>query len=182
MDWNIRCKVEVSWNSWSLWQFYLLLSWSGLTETLSASINFKIRRFMWRNSTCGVTIIHVDTFQVSKRDFRVPCCVTSFEKRNHYILVNLIVGTSFGWRVLRKQHETISSIYIDTYIHIHIYILYSRYIKFHFFYIFHVLHKISYITLLNFVQLTAVLIEKGWHKGYGKFTAAEAVWAFFIWS
>ena len=40
----------------------------------------------------------------------------------------------------------------------------------------------SYITLLNFVQLTAVLIEKGRHKWYEKFTAAEAVWALFIWS
>ena len=38
-----------------------------------------------------VKIIHVDTFYKSKGDFRVPCAMTSFEKRNHYIVVSLMV-------------------------------------------------------------------------------------------
>ena len=46
---------------------------------------------------CGVysthffTIIHVNTFNGSKRDFPVTCVVTSFKIWNHYIVANLTV-------------------------------------------------------------------------------------------
>ena len=42
-------------------------------------------------STHVFTIIHVDTFHVSKADFPVFCTVTLFKIQNRYIAVNLIV-------------------------------------------------------------------------------------------
>ena len=44
MNWNIRCKVEVSWDYWnflSLWQL-----WSRLTEASSISVNLKSRFYV----------------------------------------------------------------------------------------------------------------------------------------
>ena len=90
MDWNIRCKVEVSWNLWNFWslrQSDLLLLWSRLAEIPSISIYIKSKYF-----SCDVycthifTIIHVHTFHRSKGDFTV-CCAKIW---NHYIVLNLI--------------------------------------------------------------------------------------------
>ena len=42
-------------------------------------------------STHGVATIHADTAHGSKGDFYAPRAVTPFEKRNQYIVANLIV-------------------------------------------------------------------------------------------
>ena len=42
-------------------------------------------------STHSVATIHADTVHGSKGDFYEPRAVTLFEKRNHYIVANLIV-------------------------------------------------------------------------------------------
>ena len=92
MDWNIRCKVKVSWNFWSFWQSDLLLLWSIFTETSSSSINCKSRCILCdKNSTRDVTNTYVDIVYGNQRDFLVHCTVTSFYKRNNYIVVNLVV-------------------------------------------------------------------------------------------
>ena len=88
MDWSSKCKMDVSWNFWNLWQSDLLLLWSRLTENSSISINFKSRCVLYNvYSLLGVTITHVHTFQGSKEDFRV-CAVASFEKRNHEFIIS----------------------------------------------------------------------------------------------
>ena len=74
IDWNIRCKVEVSWDYWkflSLWQSDLLKLWSRMTKASSISINLKSRCIL-----CDVysTIIHVHTFHRIRGDFPVTCC------------------------------------------------------------------------------------------------------------
>ena len=90
VDWNIRCKVEVSWDYWnfsSLWQL-----WSRLTEASSISINFKRRCISYDVYSAHIfTIMHVDPFHVSKGEFPVICDVTSFKIRNNYIVANMTV-------------------------------------------------------------------------------------------
>ena len=63
-----------------------------MLETPSIPISFKNRCVLCGvYYTCGVTIIHVDSIHGSKINFRVRCAVTSLEKPNHFIKVNLIV-------------------------------------------------------------------------------------------
>ena len=94
MDWNVRCKVEVSWNFWNFGACgnLILLSWRRLTEIPSISIDFKNRCILCDvYSTHVSTIIHVDTFYGSKGDFPVSCAVRPCKIRNHYIVANLTV-------------------------------------------------------------------------------------------
>ena len=106
MDWNIRCKAEVSWNCQSflsLRQSDLVYFWSSLTEILSISINFNNRCiFCGLYSTGVLTIIRVDIFHGSKGDFPITCAVkiSYCSKFDHC--------SSFGWRLLSMQHETLS--------------------------------------------------------------------------
>ena len=59
-------------------------------------------------STHSVVTIHADTVHGSTGDFYAPRAVTPFEKRNHYIVANLIVVVHSA-ELLHKQHETLSS-------------------------------------------------------------------------
>ena len=80
MDWNVRCKVEVSWNFWNFWSLWQ----SDFTVVKKIGINsIYFNYFKNRCILCDVysthisTINHVDIFHGSKGDFLVSCAVTS---------------------------------------------------------------------------------------------------------
>ena len=111
MDWNIICKGSWNyWNFWSLWQPDVLYWWSRLSEASSISINFKIRCDLCNvYSTHVFTIIHVNKVKVKRVTgiFQHLCC--DVIKNNKPLYCSTFDRCYlFGWRLLRKQPETLS--------------------------------------------------------------------------
>ena len=79
-----------------------------INRNSSISINIKSRYILCNiYSTRIFTIIHVDAFHWSKGDFPVTCAVTLFKIWNHCSKFDHC--NSLGWRLLCKQHKTLSS-------------------------------------------------------------------------
>ena len=146
-NWNIGCKVVVSWVFWRFWQPDSLLLWSGLTETSSISINFKSRYiscevhcwpisplfacpisplFMWSTLLFQyhhyslVQYHHYSPVQYHLYSCEVHCLFNITTIR--LVAFHKIKGnsqalycsrfdrlSSFGWILLHKKHETLSS-------------------------------------------------------------------------
>ena len=90
MNWNSRCKVEISWNFLSLWQPDLLLLWRRFTKTSSFSINFKGGCILC-GIACGIATVHADTFYKSKGDFLHTLWCEVIWETNHTSFISHIL-------------------------------------------------------------------------------------------